>query len=345
MAVLIFNGCRRPNEESNNDYFDQYIFKEPHRLLAASSGNNDLYLCTVQRGYMNRGYIKLWRKTEDSGLLQMHSTFALFIHMLMKATYKPIRVGMVDLERGQLLTGRIKLAEAIGVSDRQIRTCLDKLHKLQIVTSKSTNHYTVYTIVNYNEYQDLDTQIDQPNDQQQTNNRPTTDQRATNNRPTTDQQPTTIQEANTLSIKEAKNKTVTPRKKRVDPNHDDSALQVACRETWGAYCNAYAIRYSTEPVRNAKVSSQIKLLVGRLGAQDAPFVADHYLHSNAAYYVSRGHSVDSLLADAEKLRTEWATGHTMTTTRARQIDQSQANMGAVAEAMKILKDRENAENS
>jgi biotin operon repressor len=145
---------------------------------------------------MQRGYIKIWRKMEDSGLLQMHSTFALFMHMLMKAAYKPVRIGMVDLKRGQLVSGRFKLAEAIGISDRQIRTCIDKLHKLQIVTSESTSHYTIYTIVNYDEYQDSDTSSDQPNDQQ-----------PTSWRPTTDQQPTTIQEANTLSIKEVKKET------------------------------------------------------------------------------------------------------------------------------------------
>lgn len=145
---------------------------------------------------MHRGYIKIWRKLEDSGLLQMHSTLALFMHMLMKATYKPCRIGMVELERGQLITGRIKLAEAIGVSDRQVRTCLDRLHDLNILTSKATNHFTVYTIVNYNEYQDIDSSIDQP-----------IDQPPTNKRPTTDQPPTTIQEANTLSIKEVKKET------------------------------------------------------------------------------------------------------------------------------------------
>lgn len=112
--------------------------------------------------------------------------------------------------------------------------------------------------------------------------------------------------------------------------------QQANLKTWNAYSTAYFNRYGAEPVRNAKINSQIAQLVQRLGAVDAPGVAEHYVRSNSSYYHQRGHSIDCLLADAEKLRTEWATGKTMTTTRARQIDQTEANRGVVDEALRIL---------
>jgi hypothetical protein len=116
----------------------------------------------------------------------------------------------------------------------------------------------------------------------------------------------------------------------------ETELQKACKLTWGKYSMAYFNRYGTEPVRNAKVSSQIKNFVGRLGFDESPHVAAFYVESNNSYYVSRGHGVDSLLADCEKLRTEWATNSRMTTTRAKQIDKHDANKSAVGEAMKIL---------
>jgi len=50
---------------------------------------------------------------------------------------------------------------------------------MDMITSKATNHFTIYTIVNYNNYQDIDTPTDQQSDQQPTNNRPTTDQQPT----------------------------------------------------------------------------------------------------------------------------------------------------------------------
>lgn len=121
---------------------------------------------------MQRGYIKIWRKLEDSGLLQMHGTFCLFIHMLLKATHKDLRIGMTDLKRGQFISGRHQLAEAVGLSEQQLRTCEKKLHLLGMIESKSTNKFTVYTIVNYDIYQDAnDADNKQITNEQQTSNK------------------------------------------------------------------------------------------------------------------------------------------------------------------------------
>jgi len=121
-----------------------------------------------------------------------------------------------------------------------------------------------------------------------------------------------------------------------EPEKPETALQTACRETWKAYGDAYFNRYDTEPVRNATVNTQVKAFVKRIGAEEAPQVAAFFVRNNAAFYVQRGHSFGNLLSDAEKIRTEWATGHSMTTTRARQIDRTQTNKSVVGEAMKIL---------
>lgn len=126
-------------------------------------------------------------------------------------------------------------------------------------------------------------------------------------------------------------KSATP--KKIDT---ETELQAACRQTWKSYSDAYFNRYEAEPVRNQKVNSQIKQFVQRLGFDESPHVAAYFLNSNVAYYVQRGHTVDCLLSDAEKLRTEWATNTSMTSTRAKQIDKHDANRSAVGEAMKIL---------
>lgn len=116
----------------------------------------------------------------------------------------------------------------------------------------------------------------------------------------------------------------------------ETEIQLACRETWQSYSTAYFNRYGTEPVRNAKVNGQVKSFVQRIGFSESPLVASYYVQSNNSYYVGRGHVIDSLLNDCEKLRTEWATNTTMTATRAKQIDKHDANRSAVGEAMKIL---------
>ena len=140
---------------------------------------------------MQRGYIKVWRKIEDSGLLQLHGTLALFLYMVLQAAYKDKRVGTVDIQRGQLVTGRFKLAEAVGLSEQSTRTSLQHLIDMGMITSKPTNKFTIYTIVNYGQYQDIDTTINQQDNQQ-----------LTNNQPTTNQQLTTTKEGKKESIKE-----------------------------------------------------------------------------------------------------------------------------------------------
>ena len=98
-------------------------------------------------------------------------------------------------------------------------------------------------------------------------------------------------------------------------------------EAWNGYRDAYQRRYGVEPVRNAKVNSQLALFVKRIPAVEVAEVAAWYLGNNAALYVRAGHPVDLLLRDAEKLRTEWATGQRVTETGARASDQRQERGG------------------
>lgn len=101
-------------------------------------------------------------------------------------------------------------------------------------------------------------------------------------------------------------------------------------ETWAAYSAAYRGRYGVDPVRNAQVNAQLAMLVKKLGAEEAPAVAAFYVGHQAQFYVAKGHAVGPLVADAEKLRTEWATGRQVTSTQARQADRSQATFNAFA---------------
>lgn len=138
---------------------------------------------------MHRGYLKLWRKVEDSGLLQIPLTYALFTFILLKATHKPRKIGtphgVVELQRGEYMSGRIALARDLNQSEQSIRTGLDRLQKMEILTITSTSRYSIYTIVNYNNYQD--------DNQEATSAVPTDNQHPTNGQPTDNQHPTTKQ--------------------------------------------------------------------------------------------------------------------------------------------------------
>lgn len=105
------------------------------------------------------------------------------------------------------------------------------------------------------------------------------------------------------------------------PHAPAKAVSPLNSKIWSSYSTAYFDKYGTEPVRNAKVNSQVSQLGQRLG-EDAPHVAGWFLSHKNGWYAQKMHSVDCLLSDAEKLRTEWATGTQMTQAMARQVDKS-----------------------
>jgi hypothetical protein len=108
--------------------------------------------------------------------------------------------------------------------------------------------------------------------------------------------------------------------------------QIATAATWDAYSVAYARRYGPTPLRDGKVNGQLKSFVKRVGADDGPGIAAHYLRSNNGVYVSSKHDVGLLLRDAAKLRTEWLTGQQGTAHEARSLDK-QAGRGDEHAAM------------
>lgn len=124
-----------------------------------------------------------------------------------------------------------------------------------------------------------------------------------------------------------------------DPGQpDEEAMrQEACRAIWAAYFSAYHGRYGTAPVRNSKVNGQVRDLLKRLGADEAPAVAAYFVGINDAYLIRNCHDIGSLLAKAESYRTQWATGSQVNGTTARQIEQTQANANAAMTAAQNLR--------
>ena len=101
----------------------------------------------------------------------------------------------------------------------------------------------------------------------------------------------------------------TPRRKK-PPSRGSGNVKVALVESksgpvWDAYAKAYEQVYDVPPTRNGKVNGILCRFVERVGADDAPGVAAFYVGHPSKFYRSRGHPVELLLQDAEKLRTEW----------------------------------------
>lgn len=106
--------------------------------------------------------------------------------------------------------------------------------------------------------------------------------------------------------------------------------------TWRAYANAFIAKHKVAPKWNKAIGGMVAQVVARLGADDAPRVAEFYVTMNNAFYTQRMHPVTLLLRDCESIYAQFCTGRAMTSTRARQIDRQEANRGTVDDAMSIL---------
>ena len=104
---------------------------------------------------LNPNWVKLYRKIEDWRWYKDAITFHLFIHLLLNVNYCPSANGENILGRGQIMVTRRFLTESTNISDRSIRTCIEKLQKSKeiLISQKATNRPHIITICNYDSYQ------------------------------------------------------------------------------------------------------------------------------------------------------------------------------------------------
>ena len=125
------------------------------------------------------GFVKLHRKMIEWGWYSDCVVKDVFLHILMVAAFKPGQYLGHEIQPGQAVIGRKKLADELGFSEQQVRTALKKLECTGEITLFSTNKFTIATVENWAFYQGDDFD----NNQQSTNNQPTNNQQITNNQP------------------------------------------------------------------------------------------------------------------------------------------------------------------
>jgi hypothetical protein len=103
------------------------------------------------------GWICLHRKALSNGWLKNHKLWAFWCYCLLKASHKEHKViignQQITLQPGQFISGRKKASKETGLSEQQIRTCIDSLKTMQNLTIKTTNKFSVVTVVNWASYQ------------------------------------------------------------------------------------------------------------------------------------------------------------------------------------------------
>ena len=103
---------------------------------------------------MAEGWICIARKITEWEWYSDPNVFRLFIHLLLKANYRDQKWQGILVSRGQFVTSRGKISEQIGLSIKQIRGAEAKLVASDTISANGANRFTLYTILNYDDYQD-----------------------------------------------------------------------------------------------------------------------------------------------------------------------------------------------
>lgn len=194
------------------------------------------------------GHIKIdrrilnWEWYSDSNMVHV------FLHLLLTANYTDSRFQGTLVKRGQVIIGRLKLASVLGLSEMQIRTCLNKLKSTNEISIKTTNKFSIVTICKYDDYQSKQEKDNQQNNQQD-------NQQVTNNQPTDNQQVTTSN-----NLKEEKEL------KKVKYNREELVLPFSssefniCWEDWIEYKKTqHKFEYKALKTEQAALASLAKL--------------------------------------------------------------------------------------
>lgn len=140
---------------------------------------------------MDNTYIKLFRKMLSWEWYKDTCTTRVFLHILLRANYKPSKYKGMDIDAGECVFGRKQWAEELGLSEQQVKTALKHLKSTNEITIKSTNKFSVVRVEKWAFWQ-----IEEGG----TTSKVTS--KLTNKQPTTNQQLTTSKESKKVINKE-----------------------------------------------------------------------------------------------------------------------------------------------
>ena len=100
-----------------------------------------------------KGFIRLHRQMLAWEWYKNPISSRVFIHLLLTANTKDTNCKGVTIKRGQTVTGRAFLSEALGLSVSNIRTALKNLENSKEIKVESNTRGTVITVLNFDKYQ------------------------------------------------------------------------------------------------------------------------------------------------------------------------------------------------
>lgn len=113
-------------------------------------------------------WIKIYRKFSEWEWHDVPNMVSVWVHLLILANFEDKQWHDTIIERGQIVIGLESFSKTIGVTVQELRTCIKRLCNSNMITTKSTNKYTIITICNYDKYQSCEDVSWQTNNKQTT---------------------------------------------------------------------------------------------------------------------------------------------------------------------------------
>lgn len=108
------------------------------------------------------GWIKLHRKLLENPLMRRPSWAWLWVVLLLKANHKETSMiwngKLLVIKEGQFVTGRKELSEQSGLPESTVEDILKYLENQHQIQQQKETKYRLITIINWNEYQEPDTE-------------------------------------------------------------------------------------------------------------------------------------------------------------------------------------------
>ena len=132
------------------------------------------------------GWLKLYRSILDSAVFQDAEVLKVWIWLLCNVSFEQhdtVCYGkVIHLKPGQIATGRKKIAQCTDLNENKVYRALTTIKSLGNIEIKSTNKYSIITVVNWDKYQDEN--VKRTSSEQQNNSRTTTEEQQDNSKTT-----------------------------------------------------------------------------------------------------------------------------------------------------------------
>lgn len=102
---------------------------------------------------LKSGFVKIQREFTTWRWYEDDKTKSVFLHLLLTANYEDKEWRGIIVKRGSRVASYHKIADELGMTEKSVRVAINHLIASNDVSANSTNQYTVFSVVCYDDFQ------------------------------------------------------------------------------------------------------------------------------------------------------------------------------------------------